>query len=74
MTLEDRLLKRFCCAKCFSTKAISNEVIVKVPAFFIDQKTYISLSCLNCGFAEFYDREVLESGPSISSNPKTEAV
>ncbi|WP_102336393.1 zinc ribbon domain-containing protein [Salimicrobium jeotgali] len=52
------------CVKCGSTKAGMKEVTMNGPGvskmFDTESNDFIVVSCENCGYSEFYDRNVSE--------------
>lgn len=64
MRLEDRIARRFVCAKCNSSGATVKRIGASGTGlsklFDIQHNTFVAVSCMNCGYTEMYNPEVLE--------------
>lgn len=64
MKVEDQLGVRFVCGKCKNTggktKRISASGTGLSKILDIQHNQFIAVSCLNCGFTEIYNPEMLE--------------
>lgn len=64
MDLEEQIRSRFRCPKCGGTHARTKEVAMTGTGlskiFDIEHNHYLFVSCLQCGYTEVFDPEVLE--------------
>lgn len=69
--LEERILKRFKCAKCDSNVAATRRIATTGTGLSkildIQHNHFVAVSCQNCGFTELFDPKVLEGQPLLSS-------
>jgi predicted nucleic-acid-binding Zn-ribbon protein len=71
MSLEDQMANRFVCSKCKNhgarTKRISAAGTGISKILDIQHNQFVLVSCLNCGFTEVYNPEILEGKRHLGS-------
>jgi len=71
MSLEDQFASRFVCTKCNGTGARTKRFAVGGTGISklldIQHNQFIAVSCLNCGFTEVYNPEILEGKRHLGS-------
>ena len=69
--MEDQFAARFVCAKCSGSggkaKRISTSGSGISKLLDIQHNQYITVSCLNCGYTEIYNPEMLEGKRSLGT-------
>lgn len=64
MSIEDAFRARFRCPKCGNTQAETKKVAMTGTGlskiFDIQMNRFLVISCLHCGYSEFYNMSVLE--------------
>lgn len=64
MSLENEFEMRFKCSKCGSSMGRAKKVAMTGTGlskiFDIQMNRFLAMSCLNCGYTEFYALDVIE--------------
>ncbi|MZQ81263.1 hypothetical protein GQF01_03885 [Paenibacillus sp. 5J-6] len=68
LSIEDAIIHKFKCAKCGTCECSVKEVAVNGTGFSkifdIENNHFLFVSCLNCGFVEAYNPDVLRGHKS----------
>ncbi len=71
MGVKDKILAKFRCPKCGSTRGRVKKLAMTGAGLFDrwmdwQRNKYYFVSCTNCGYTEVYDAEVLDGRDDIS--------
>ncbi|NBC69539.1 hypothetical protein GT003_11095 [Paenibacillus sacheonensis] len=68
LSVEDRIAHSFQCAKCKCDECLIKEVAMTGTGlsklFDIEHHHFLAVSCTHCGFAEFYNPDILKGKKS----------
>lgn len=71
MKIDDQLAQRFVCPKCQSAGAAVKRFAATGTGlsrmFDIEHNVFIAASCLNCGYTEVYNPEILEGKDDVGA-------
>ena len=70
-TVEEQLAERFRCPKCESARAGTSRIATTGTSFSrlfdIQHSRFLVVWCSHCGFAEFYNLDVLEGSSDLGA-------
>jgi len=71
MDLEEQLKTKFICSKCKSSGADTKQIAATGSGlsklFDIQHNRFITVSCLNCGYTEMYNPDILKGKDNLGT-------